>query len=114
MVWAAIGFFALAAILGMILISYVLQNKETPKGLAFTHGPLGAIGIVLLIIYVIYHSPGPIESIVLFVLAAFMGFILIFRDLTGRSIPKWLALLHGLTAVTGFIFLLIFALGHSM
>lgn len=108
MLLTALAFFSLAAILGMILISFVLRNKETPKAVAFIHGPLGAIGIILLIVYAFYHSPSPIESIVLFVLAAFMGFILIFRDLTGRSIPKWLAVLHGLTAITGFLFLLFF------
>jgi hypothetical protein len=92
----------------------VLQDKPTPKALAFIHGPFGAIGILLLIIYAFYRSPSPIESIIIFIIAAFMGFILIFRDLTGRTVPKWLALLHGLTVVTGFIFLLIFAfLGGS-
>lgn len=110
MLWTAISIFALTAILGMTLISYVLQNKPTPKALAFIHGPFGAIGILLLIIYAFYRSPSPLESIIIFIIAAFMGFILIFRDLTGRSIPKWLAVLHGLTAVTGFVFLLFFAL----
>jgi hypothetical protein len=48
------------------------------------------------------------ESIVLFVMAALGGLVLIYRDMTGKSIPKWLAVGHGLIAVAGFIFLLIY------
>lgn len=110
MIITAIAIFSLAAILGMILISYVLRNKNTPKGLVFTHGGIAAIGLVLLIIYAFYHSPGPIASIILFIIAALGGFVMVFRDLTGRILPKWLAVVHGLVAVTGFLFLLIFAM----
>lgn len=110
MIYTAIAFFALAAILGMILLSFVLKGKETPKGVVFTHGPLAAIGLVLLIIYTI-DNPGPTESVVLFIIAALGGVVLVIRDLSGKSIPKWLAVAHGLIAVTGFIFLLVFAFG---
>lgn len=67
----------MAAILGIILISYVLTNKNTPKGVAFTHGPIAAIGIILLIIYAFFHHPSPLISITLFILAAFGGFLII-------------------------------------
>lgn len=110
MLLTAIGFFSLAAFLGMILISYVLTNKNTPKGIAFTHGFIAAIGIILLIVYAFFHHPSPLISITLFILAAFGGFILIYRDIMGKSVPKWLAILHGLTALTGFVFLLIFTI----
>lgn len=109
MIWTAIGFFSLAAILGMFLLSYILRNKPTPKGVAFIHGPFAAVGIILLIIYSIDHAPKPIESIILFIIAAVGGTILIYRDLTGNTIPKWLAIGHGLIAVVGFSFLLLFA-----
>ncbi len=110
MIYTAIAFFALAAVLGMVLLSFVLKGKETPKGVVFTHGPLAAIGLVLLIIYTI-NNPGPVESIVLFIIAALGGVVLVIRDLSRKPIPKWLAVLHGLIAVSGFIFLLIFAFG---
>jgi hypothetical protein len=109
LIYASIGFFALAALLGMYLLSFVLQGKETPKAIVFTHGPMAAIGVVLLIIYATKGGPNPTESIVLFVLAALGGLFMVFRDLTGKPIPKFLAVGHGLLAVTGFIFLLIFA-----
>lgn len=108
MIYTSIAFFALAAILGMILLSYVLKEKETPKGVVFTHGPLAAIGLVLLIIYTV-NNPGPVESIVLFVMAALGGVVMLVRDLSGNKIPKWLGVVHGLLAVSGFIFLLVFA-----
>jgi hypothetical protein len=108
MIYTAIAFFALAAILGMMLLSFVLRGKETPKGIVFTHGPLAAIGLILLIVYAV-KQPGPIDSIVLFVIAALGGVVMLVRDLGGKPIPKWLGVVHGLIAVSGFVCLLIFA-----
>jgi hypothetical protein len=103
-----IALFALGALLGMYLLALVLQKKETPKFVSFIHGGFVAAALVLLIIYSTKH-PGLTESIVLFVVAAAGGLVLITRDLTGKSLPRWLALGHGLIAVTGFIFLLVSA-----
>lgn len=108
MLYSIIAIFALAAIMGMILLSHVLKSKETPKGVMIAHGLLAATGLVLLISYVFGDKPGPVESTVLFVIAALGGFILVARDLTGKAIPKWLAMVHGLVAVAGFILLLVF------
>ena len=106
--YITIGLFSLAALLGLILISYVLRSKETPKAAVFAHGVMAAAGLVLLLMYVIDNGPGPWESLVLFVLAALGGFFMFYRDITGRSVPKVLAVAHGLLAVTGFVLLLIF------
>src|SRR4051812_4746170 len=104
-----IGMFALGALIGMYLLALVLQKKETPKFVAFIHGLFVAAALILLIVYNSKHGPGLMESIILFVIAALGGLTLITRDLTGKSLPKWLALGHGLIAVAGFIFLLVFA-----
>lgn len=109
MIYLTIGLFALAAILGMILLSFVLQGKETPKAVVLTHGPIAAIGLILLIVYSLGEGPGPWESVVLFVIAAMGGIFMVIRDYKGLKIPKSLAILHGLLAVTGFILLLIHA-----
>lgn len=109
MIIAAIVLFSLAALLGIFLLTFVLRGKATPKAVTFTHGPLAAAGLVLLIIYAFQHSLAPFESLILFIIAAIGGFVLIARDLTSSSVPKWLALLHGLIAVAGFILLLKFA-----
>ena len=106
--YTIIALFALGAIIGMYLLALVLQKKETPKFVAFIHGAFVASALILLIIYNSEH-PGLMESIVLFVVAAVGGLTMIIRDLTGKSLPKWLAVGHGLIAVAGFIFLLISA-----
>lgn len=109
MIYTSIALFALAAILGMILLSFILRDKETPKGLAFAHGPIAAIGLILLFIYTFNNSPGPVESLVLLTIAAIGGIVVFMRDITNKPVPKWLAVTHGLIAVTGFVFLLVFA-----
>jgi hypothetical protein len=108
MLVTAVALFSLAALLGMFLLTFVLKGKETPKAVVFTHGPLAVAGLILLLVYTFKHSPGPIESIVLFAIAAIGGIVLVFKDLTGKSIPRWLAVVHGLLAITGFVFLLAF------
>jgi hypothetical protein len=109
LIYASTGFFALAALLGMYLLTFVLRGKETPKAIVFTHGPLAVIGLVLLLVYITKGGPNPWESLVLFILAALGGLYMLSRDLTGRPIPKFLAVGHGLLAVSGFVLLLIFA-----
>ena len=110
MLLLSIVLFALAALLGLYLLSFVLQDKPTPKGIVFTHGPLAATGLIILIIYALLYSPAPIVSIVIFALAALGGLTLIYKDLTGQTIPKWLAIGHGVTAIIGFVFLILFCL----
>lgn len=105
MLYVAITFFLLAALLGMYLLSFVLQHKNTPKGVAFTHGPLAGTGLIILIIYALLYKPAPIISLVSFIIAALGGIVLISRDILGKSIPIWLAIGHGLIAIAGFIFL---------
>lgn len=109
MIYTVIALLALAAILGTVLLAFVLQDKETPKGVVFSHGSLAVAGLILLTIYAFMESPGPIEAIILLVIAAGGGIIMLIRDLSGKAVPKWLAIVHGLLAVTGFIFLLVFA-----
>ncbi len=104
-----IGLFALGALIGMYLLSLVLQKKETPKAIALVHGLFVATALVLLIIYYVDHGPGLLESVILFVVAALGGIVLFMRDLTGKPLPKWLAVGHGLIAVVGFVFLLVYA-----
>jgi hypothetical protein len=105
----AIAFFALAAILGMLLLSFVLKGNKTPRAVVFTHGPLAITGVVLLIVYSSGQEPGPAESIILFAIAAAAGIMMVVRDLAGKVVPKWLGIVHGVVAMAGFIMLLVFA-----
>ena len=106
--YSIIGLFALGALAGMYLLVLVLQKKQTPKFVSLIHGGFVVVALTMLIMYATTKGPGLIESITLFVMAALGGLVLIYRDMTGKSIPKWLAVGHGLIAVTGFIFLLVY------
>lgn len=111
LIYTAIGMFALAALIGFYMLSLVLQKKPVPKGAAITHGLLAATALVLLIVDMVKAGADTVQIIVLFVITALGGIVLFARDLTGRSLPKSLAIVHGLLAVTGFIFLLIYTFG---
>lgn len=104
----SIVLFALAALLGIFLLSRILRNKNTPKGVSLLHGAFASTALVLLIIYTInFQRNDLILFIVLFVAAALGGIILIYRDIGGKSIPKPLALFHGVLALSAFVTLVL-------
>ena len=107
--YTSVAILGMTAILGMYLLSLVLRNKSTPKGITIIHGFLAVVALILLIVYCFGHTPGPWVSIIVFVVAASGGFIMNYRDITGKSVPKWLGIVHGLTAIAGFALLIYFA-----
>ena len=108
MIAASILCFTLAAILGAMMLRYLLRNKHIPKGLAVLHGFFAVAGLLLLIIYNIIAVRESWLPILVFAIAALGGLALLHRDLTSKA-PKWLGVAHGLMAVTGFLLLLGFA-----
>jgi len=110
LIYASIAIFGMTAIFGMYLLSLILRNKSTPKGVTIIHGLMAAVALILLIFYCFGDAPGPWPSIIIFTLAAIGGFVLNYRDITGKKVPKWLGIVHGLAAVTGFILLILFAI----
>ena len=108
-IYAAVAIFGMTAIFGMYLLSLILRTKATPKGVTIIHGVLAVVALVLLIIYCVGHKPGPWVSIIVFSIAATGGLILNYRNITGKTVPKWLGIGHGLIAITGFALLLWFA-----
>lgn len=109
MIYTVIVVFSIAAIFGVTLLSFVLRSKETPKAIVFLHGPVAAIGLIILIYYVATTGANLVIAIALFVIAALGGIILVSKDFMGKPIPKWLAVVHGLIALTGFLYLLNYA-----
>lgn len=109
LIYWAISILGFTAIIGMYLLSLILRNKEIPKAATLVHGIFAVLAVILLIIYSIRQETGPIVSIVVFVVAAFLGIVLNYRDITGKSLPKWLAISHGIVAVAGFAILILFA-----
>jgi hypothetical protein len=94
----------ITAFLGMYLLTYVLSNKNTPKGIALIHGVGGALGIIFLALNVSVYP----WLVLFFCLVALGGFTLIIIDLSGKKIPKLLALGHGFLAVVGILTLIYF------
>lgn len=106
MIIASIVCFALAALFGIILLTYVLGNKETPKAIAFIHGGFAATALVLLLIHALTQMDQTLWIAGLFVIVALVGFYMLSRDLTGKMIPKAVAVIHGLVAALGLLSLL--------
>src|SRR4030095_1564558 len=101
LIYAAITIFGMTALFGMYLLSLILRNKTTPKGVTIIHGLMASIALFLLIIYCFGDAPGPWPSIIIFTLAAIGGFVLNYRDITGKKVPKWLGIVNGLVGGTG-------------
>lgn len=111
MIFAAIGFFSLAALIGLYLLTLVWTRSDIPKPVALIHGAMAATGVLLLLVYIVGPGPDPIASLVLFVMAALGGGYMFLRDIKGHKPPRWMALGHGLTAITGYTFLLLHTFG---
>jgi|SRR3954465_15340186 hypothetical protein len=100
--------FALAAVLGLVIIKNWLTSANTSKAVVYAHGIFAAAGLVLLIISLVNTGSKNLQtSLILFVIAAIVGFYMFFRDLKGIMSPTWLGIVHGLVAVAGFVFLLL-------
>lgn len=108
----AIALFIIGAIFGLIVLTAVLRNRPTPKPVVLFHGLFVATALVLVLITVLTGQTDKllVSSLVLFIIAAFGGFTLLFNDLLKKPIPKWLAVLHPLIAATGLIALIVYVL----
>jgi hypothetical protein len=101
----AIALFALAALIGLYLLSRVFGNALPPLGAVAFHGLFAASGLLLLL-YVAFVEGAPqpqavMIAAVLLVVAALGGFLMLSLHLRKRVPPKGLAGLHALLAVAG-------------
>ena len=110
MLIGALGFFILAVMLGAYLLSLVFRRKTIPKAVAMTHGLFAAIGLVLLVIYPFYHTPSPMVSLIVLIFVAMGGIMMAYKSVSGKSVPVWLALGHGVAAIIGVVALVAFML----
>ena len=112
LILTAIALFVIAACFGLVILTAILKDQPTPKLFVAMHGPIAASALVLLIIDIVKgHTEGLlIASVIIFVLAAMGGFYLYTMDMLKKPIPKIAALLHPLTAATGLVVLIIYAL----
>jgi hypothetical protein len=108
MLYAIIGLFAIAAVIGLIILKNWLTAQNTSRATIYTHGIFAALGLVLLIVYYFQNEAKSLQtSIILFLVAAIAGFYMFFRDLKGKMSPTWLAIVHGLVAVAAFVFVVL-------
>jgi hypothetical protein len=108
MITAAIILFAIGAMVGIYLITFVIEKKETPKFWTFTHGIFVVSALCLLIFEMMKTGADLLQIIILFCIAALGGIILLVRDFAKKPLPIWLALTHALIAVTAFAWLLVY------
>jgi hypothetical protein len=108
MLYLNIALFAIAAIIGLIILKNWLTSATTSRAVVYAHGIFAAGGLVLLFIYFMKNNNQQDikTSLILFAVAAVAGFYMFFQDLKGKFSPTWLAVIHGLVAVVGFVFLL--------
>lgn len=108
MLYLNIALFAVAAIIGLIILKNWLTSANTSRTTVYLHGIFAAAGLIFLIIQYIKTPLANYKwSLILFAVAAVAGFYMFFKDLKGIFSPTWLAVVHGLVAVTGFVFLLL-------
>lgn len=112
MLYITIVLFALAAIVGFIILKNWLTSAETGRTTAYLHGIFAATALVLLVVYA-FQNPAhyPKVSIIIFVVGALIGFYMFAEDLRKRFSPTWLAIVHALFGVAGFLLLLFFVFG---
>ena len=108
MLYAIIVLFVLAAVVGLIILKNWITGSETSRTTVYVHGIFAALGLVLLIVHYFQNGAKALQtSIILFVVAALAGFYMFLRDLKGKMIPVWLAVVHGLVGATGLIFIVL-------
>jgi len=102
--------FALAAVLGLVILRAWMTNKGASDAVVYGHGIAAVAAVVLLLLFAL-DSPSrtPLISLCLFGVAAVAGLYLFIRDRQNKPSPISLAAVHALVAVGGFVVLLLFA-----
>jgi hypothetical protein len=101
----AVIVFAIAALGGLVLVSYVLQGRLAPWALSLLHAALGAIGLLLVIYAAITSgiSHAALTALVILVIAALGGFYLASIHLRNIVAPKQVVVIHAGAAIIGFL-----------
>lgn len=104
----AVVIFAIGALGGIALATYVLRGRLAPWPLSLLHAGLGAIGL-LLVLYTaltIGISRAALAALVILAVAAVGGFYLASIHLRSKIAPRPVVFIHAGVAVIGFLTLL--------
>jgi hypothetical protein len=104
----ALVIFAIGALGGVLLATYVLRGRLAPWALSLLHAGLGAIGLLILIYAAITTgiSRAVLAALVILAIAALGGFYLASFHLRGKVARQPIVLIHAGAAVVGFLTLL--------
>ena len=108
MLQLAVLIFAIAALGGLVLASFVLRGRLAPGALSLLHAALGATGLALTALVLFGGEAAPERTglaLLLLVVAALGGFFLASFHLRQRPGPKPVVLIHAGVAVVGFVLL---------
>jgi hypothetical protein len=115
MLVAAVALFALAAIIGVYMLTRIFAGALPPWLAVILHGALAATGLVIFLSALITAGGAPptllMVAAVVLVIAALGGFLLVSFHLRGKAPPKGVAVIHALAAVVGFLSLAASAFG---
>jgi hypothetical protein len=109
---------SVTALLGITLLTFVLNNKPRPMGLIAAKAIFALASVGTLYFYVgnqtmdMMHAPMAAAAFLSF--AVIGGLYMFIRDkvMGDSNFPKWIAFAHGASAVTGYILLWIHAAGN--
>ena len=104
----ALVVFAIAALGGVMLATYVLQGRLAPWALSLLHAGLGAVGLLLLVYAALTTgiSHTALAALVILAVAALGGFYLASIHLQDKVAPQPVVVIHAGVAVIGFLTLL--------
>ena len=104
----ALVVFAIGALGGIALATFVLRGRLAPWPLSLLHAALGAIGLLLVIYAALTAgiSNAALTALVILIIAALGGFYLASIHLRGRVAPRPIVFIHAGVAVIGFLTLL--------
>lgn len=104
----ALLFLLIAIIGGIYLLSLILRKQWPSQKVAAIHGLVAVTGVLLLMTYSWFAEVKPMLSIIFLVGAVLGGLTMLYRSLSGQTVPKWLALGHGMAAIIGVVSLVVF------
>jgi hypothetical protein len=103
MLYLTIILFAIAAIIGVIILKNWLTSAKTARTVIYAHGIFAAAALVLLLVHTLNNPSSALQtSLAIFIAAALGGFYMFFRELKGILSPTWLGVVHGLLAIVAF------------
>jgi hypothetical protein len=104
----ALVVFAIGALGGVMLATYVLQGQLAPWALSLLHAGLGAVGLLLLIYTALTTgiSQMALAALIILAIAALGGFYLASIHLRGKVAQQPVVFIHAGVAVVGFLTLL--------